>query len=413
MRILLLTLYYEPDIGANAVIVSGLAGELARRGHQLTVVTGFPHYAKNELDPSSKGKLIATEELGNIRVIRTYLYASTNKASFLVRFLNYGTYNVLSTLAAVFSGPQDLVLAPSPPLTIGLTAALVSLIKQIPYVYNVQDINPDVLIKLGILKNHFVIRFSKWLEKYVYKHAEQITVLSAGFEQNLLLKGIPQHKLTIIPNFIDPDFMVPLEKENGFRERNQLTGKFVVLYAGNLGHSQNLEHLLICADSLQARREIVFLIVGNGSRKPFLEEYSNELGLANVLFLPFQPQEDIPLIYAAADLSLVTLKKGIALDSVPSKIYTIMASSRPVLAAVDPGSDAWKLVKQANCGVTIEPEDPVELKKAILDLKGEPALCSQMGVNGRLYVEEHHSKERIGQQYHDLFVRILHERGQH
>lgn len=407
MRILILTLYFQPDLGANAVIVTELAKEFIQLDHQVTVVTGVPHYATNVTERDYRWKLFTNEEHGNLRIIRTYLYTNPQKDRFIVRLLNYVSFNLLSTLAGLFSGGYDIILAPSPPLTIGLSAAIIGFFKDIPYIYNVQDINPDVLIKLGILKNRLFIHFSKWLEKFVYKNAETVTILSEGFRQNLLGKGVPESKLKVIPNFVDPDFIKPGAKENSFRESNNLLGKFVVMYAGNLGHSQNLEDLLYCAKNLQKDSEIIFVIVGNGSRKPYLEESARQLAVKNVVFLPFQPREAVPQIYAAADLALVTLKKGIALDSVPSKIYTIMASSRPVLAAVDPGSDAWDLVQQAGCGVCLPPENPQELTKSILDLREDPDLCEQMGMRGRNYIEKHHSRKMIAEEYHQLFNRMI------
>lgn len=406
----MLTLYYEPDIGANAVLISELAQELAERGMKITVITGFPHYADNTLESDYRGKIFANESRGNIKVVRTYLYTSPNKASFWVRFLNYVSFNVLSTVAGIFSGPQDLILAPSPPLTIGFSAAVIGFLKRIPYIYNVQDINPDVLIKLGILKNRLFIRFSKWLEKFVYRQAEMITVLSEGFRENLRSKSVPDEKLVVIPNFIDPDFVQPLPRNNDFRQKHHLQDKFVVLYAGNLGHSQNLEDLLDCASQLQEDRQLEFVIVGNGSRKPFLEDYARELALNNVIFLPFQPRDDVPQVYAAADLSLVTLKKGIALDSVPSKLYTIMASGRPVLAAVDPGSDAWNLVQEANCGICVPPEDPAALKAAIAELRSQPERIKALAKAGRAYVVKHHTRDIIGDVYQQLFSKIINEK---
>jgi colanic acid biosynthesis glycosyl transferase WcaI len=407
MNLLLLSLYYEPDVGANAVIITQLVEELASFGHSVTVVTGFPHYADNRLGKDYRGKLFTTEKIDNIRVIRTYLYTSPEKSKFLVRFLNYVSFNILSTLAGIFSGPQDIILAPSPPLTIGLSAAIIGLIKRIPYVYNVQDINPDVLVKLGILKNRLFIQFSKWLEKFVYTHARQITVLSEGFKENLLKKDVPENKIDIIPNFIDPDFIKPLSKENEFSRTHDLDQKYVILYAGNLGHSQNLENLLDCAKMMSDEPDLVFLIVGNGSRKPYLTAYADELGLNKVLFLPFQPRELVNQVYASSDISLVTLKKSIALDSVPSKIYTIMASERPVLAAVDPGSDAWNVVQESFCGICVEPENPQEMTQAIITLKENPDQAARMSQQGRAFVLQHHTRENIGEKYHQLLLRIV------
>ncbi len=402
MKILLLTLYFAPDVGANAVIMTELAEELVNMGHQVTVVTAFPHYSSNVIERQYQGRLIQRENFRGMRVIRTYLYTSPDKKSFIVRFLNYVSFNVLSTLAGIFSGPQDVILAPSPPLTIGVSAWIISRLKRIPNIYNVQDINPDVLIKLGILRNPLGIAFSKWLERFVYRHSDHITVLSEGFRRNLTRKGVPDHKLTIIPNFVDTEFIQPLPCENGFRKQCGLQGKFVVLYAGNLGHSQNIEHLLACAELLHDQKDIAFVIVGNGSRRPYLESLAREMGLSNVHFLPFQPREQVPHIYAAADVSVVTLKKEIALDSVPSKAYTIMASGRPVIAAVDPDSDAWELVSRAGAGICVPPEDPQALAGAIQKLYADQTLREQLGRSGRNYVEKHHTRRLVARRYHEL-----------
>ena len=402
MRILLLSLYFEPDIGANAVIVSELAHELDRLGHQITVITSFPHYKGNVLEDSYRGKLIVKKQRENIHVIRTYIYTSPEKDRFLVRLLNYVSFNILSTLAGIFSGKQDLILAPSPPLSIGLSAAIIGFFKRIPYVYNVQDINPDVLIKLGILKNPLFIRFSKWLEKFVYQHARHITVLSEGFKRNLLKKGVPVKKISIVPNFVDPDFIKPLPRQNSFRKRFELEGKFIILYAGNLGHSQDLVQILKIAKLKQGDDKLAFVIVGGGSRKSFLKEKAKTLHLNNVHFIPFQPWEDVPLIYAAADVSLVTLKEDIALDSVPSKIYTIMASKRPVLAAVDQGSDAWKLIREAKCGICVEPDNDRALLDAISILRQSPELRNEMGKKGRNFVLKRYTRRVVGKKYHQL-----------
>jgi colanic acid biosynthesis glycosyl transferase WcaI len=407
LRILLLTLYFAPDIAANAVIMTELAEELAALGHQVTVVTAFPHYAGNVIDRRYRGRLIQQDTHQGIRVIRTYLYTSPHKQRFLVRFLNYVSFNALSTLAGLFAGPQDVILAPSPPLTIGLSAYIISRVRRIPYVYNVQDIYPDVVAKLGILTNPLVIAFSRWLERFVYASARHITVLSEGFRSNLLRKDVPPGKLSIIPNFVDVDFIRPLPQDNGFRHRFRLDGRFVVLYAGNLGHSQSLEHVLECAALLQGQGDIAFVIVGNGSRKPYLEAQARQMGLSNVYLIPFQPREDVPEIYAAADVSLVTLRKGIALDSVPSKAYTIMASGRPMIASVDEGSDTWQLVEQAQCGLCVEPENPQALAEAIRVLYADPALRERLGRTGREHVVQHYTRQAVGRQYHELLTSIV------
>lgn len=407
MRILLLTLYFAPDIAANAVVMTELAEELTTLGHQVTVVTAFPHYAGNVIDHRYRRRLIQRDEHKGIRVIRTYLYTSPHKRHLRVRLLSYLSFNVFSTLAGLFAGSHDVILAPSPPLTVGLSAYIISRVKRIPYVYNVQDIYPDVMIKLGILKKPWIITLSRWLERFVYAHARHITVLSDGFRANLLRKGVLSENLTVIPNFVDVGFICPLPRDNSFCHRFGLDDRFVVLYAGNIGHSQGLEHVLHCARLLEHEPEIAFVIVGNGSTKPHLVRQAEEMGLSNLQFIPFQPVEDVPFLYAAADVSLVPLKRTVALDSVPSKVYTIMASARSVIAAVDPGSDAWLLVEQAQCGLCVEPENPQALAEAVRTLYADPALRKRLGRNGREHVVQHYTQQVVARQYHELLTSLV------
>jgi colanic acid biosynthesis glycosyl transferase WcaI len=407
MKILLLTMYFAPDVAANAVIMTELAEELADLGHQVTVVTAFPHYQGNVTPEEYRGKLIQREKRSGIGIIRTYLYTAPDKSSMLVRFLNYVSFNVLSTLAGIFSGKQDLILAPSPPLTIGLSAAMIGFFKRIPYVFNVQDINPDVLINLGILKNTLAIRFSKALEKFVYRHSRHLTVLSEGFKKNLMGKGVPAEKITIIPNFIDLNFMQENIQSEEFLKSHGIHGKQIVLYAGNMGHSLHIDRILDAAQFFQDNPDVMFLAVGDGSCGPLFRKKVEELGLENFKFLPFQPREKVPSIYHSADLSLVPLKAGVSKDSVPSKIYTIMASARPVIGLLDVNSDAWNLVERSGSGFLAAPDDPDLFIQAIQAVLEDPDLGDQLGQNGLDYVRKHHTRERVGIMYHNLFQDIL------
>jgi colanic acid biosynthesis glycosyl transferase WcaI len=406
-----LTLYFSPDIAANAVIMTELAEELSALGHQVTVVTAFPHYARNVIDRRYRWRLFQRDKHRSIKVVRTYLYTSSRKRNFLGRILSYVSFNLLSTLLGLLSGKHDIILTPSPPLTIGLSAYIISRVKRIPYVYNVQDMYPDVVIKLGILKNPVGKALFHRLERFVYTHARHITVLSEGFRANLLRKGIPQQKLSVIPNFVDVDFVKPHHRNNTIRQRFGLDGRFVVLFAGNLGHSQDLEHVLECAALLRNHDHIAFVIVGNGSRKHQLEEQALRMDLDNVHFFPFQPHREVPDIYAAADIALVTLRKGIAFESFPSKAYSIMASARPILAAVDPGSDVWNLVEQASCGLCVEPENPPALAEAVLTLYEDTALRKTLARNGRKYVVRYHNRQVVAGEYHELLGSLTVRRG--
>ncbi len=408
MRILLLTLYYSPDLtSANAVILTELAEKLAEMGHEVTVVTLMPHYAASQIEAAYRGKLFIKESRQRVAVHHAYLYTSADKHNLLARLLNYASFNVTSTLAALFAGSYDVILCPSPPLTIGLTAWVVGILKRIPFIYNVQDIYPDIAVQLGVLKNRRVIRFFQKMEHFIYRQAAAVSVLSRGFEQNLLDKGTPPEKLHVIPNFVDTAFITPGKKENAFARRHGLADKFVLMYAGNVGLSQGLDHMLAAAERLQETAEILLLIVGNGTVKPELEKEAAERQLRNVLFLPFQPRAALPEMYAAADVALVSLRSDIGRESVPSKAYTIMASGRPLLAAVREDAETKWLVDTAACGVWVPPEQPQALADAVLALYRQPEQRRQMGENGRRYVTEHHTVDSVAQQYIDLIEALI------
>lgn len=408
MRILLLSMYFAPDPAANSVIMTELVEQLRDLGHDVTVVTTFPHYDTNRIWPEYRGKLVQRDTHNGATVYRTYIYVPQDKTSLLGRLLNYVSFNALSLLVGLFQKRFDIILAPSPPLTIGVVAYLISRLRRVPFVYNVQDIYPDIAVRLGVLTNPRLIRFFRWLERFVYRKAASVTVLSDGFRQNLRQKGVPEAKLHIIPNFIDVDFVKPLPKANAFARSHGLHNKLVVMYAGNVGLSQGLDVVLEAAHRLRDDADIRFLIVGNGAAKKHLMAHAQRRQLNNTLFLPFQPRESVPEMYASADISLVCLRKGIGNESVPSKAYTIMASGRPLLAAVGAEAETRHLIAEAACGVAVEPEDPAQLATAIRSLAASPAQRAAMGANGRRHVEQHHTPTSVAEQYATLLYRLAH-----
>jgi len=407
LRILLLTLHFAPDIAANSVIMTELAEELAALGHDVTVVAAFPHYDQNRIWEEYRGKLVQRNQHGAVKVYRTYLYVPQRKERILGRLLNYLTFNLLSTAVGWRAGPYDVILAPSPPLTIGVSAYVLSRLRRAPYVYNVQDIYPDIAVRLGVLTNTRLIRFFRRMEGFVYARAAAVSVLSEGFCRNLRQKDVPGDKIHVIPNFVDAGFVRPLPKENAFSRRYELHRKFVVMYAGNIGLSQALETVLEAAHQLEDLTDLRVLIVGNGAAKAELEAKASQMELQNVVFLPFQSREDVPEMYASADVSLVTLGRGIGADSVPSKAYTIMASGRVLVAAVDREAETKRLIDAANCGLWVEPENPSALARAIRVLYADPAQRVRLGRNGQSHVEMHYTPQVVARQYEKLLERVV------
>jgi len=407
MRILLLSTYFQPDVASTGVLMTQLAEELAQLGHQITVITSMPHYDTNCIWEEYRGKLVQHDRHGPIDVYRLYLYVPNQKGRSLGRMLNYATFNTLSTISGTLLGRHDVILVPSPPLTNGLSADLISRVRRIPFVYNVQDIWPDVVIRAGVMTNPRTISAFRRLERYVYRRATALVVISEGFRRNLLSKGVPPDKIHVIPNFFDTDFVRPLPRQNGFSASNGLDDKFVVLFAGNIGYSQGLETVLDAALLLRDLEDVLVLIVGNGVAKAGLEAYAQQLEVPNVRFLPFQPHEALPEMYASSDVCLVPLRRGFTNESVPCKVFTIMASGKPMIASVDEGSDTWQLVEQAQCGLCIEPENPQALAEAIRSLYSDPALRDRLGNNGRQHVVQHYTRKVVAKQYHDLLTSLV------
>jgi len=407
MYILVLTTYFKPDITANGILLTQLAKQWHKMGHEVTVVTSMPHYSTNRIWDEYRGKLWTRENMDGLDVHRVYLYVPQSKTSLLGRLFNYASFNLLSTAVAITRKKPDVIFVPSPPLTNGISGWLISKRFQSPFIYNVQDIYPDIAIRLGVLKNPRLISLFQRMERFVYRKAKVVSVISEGFRRNLLAKGVPDEKIAVIPNFVDTEFIKPFPRRNDFSRSQNLDDRFVVLFAGNVGLSQDLGTVLAAAEQLVSHPDILFLIVGNGTAKPALEQQVKQKELTNVRFLPFQPHEVVYEMYASADVALAPLKIGITQESVPSKVFSIMAAARPLVASVDEGSDTWDLVHEANCGICVEPENPQALTDAILQLYDDRSLAAEMGSQGRLYVEKHFTKEYVAEQYSQLFRRLI------
>jgi colanic acid biosynthesis glycosyl transferase WcaI len=407
MRILLLTTYFRPDIASTGVIMSTLVDEFVSKGHQVTVLTSVPHYDVDQAWPDYSGKLICKERSGSVQIYRISTRATTNKASIIQRLLNYASFSALSLVQGALLPKHDVILAPSPPLSNGVIAEFLSLLRGTPFVYNVQDIWPDVAVRAGVLKNRTIIRLLRKMESFVYRRAAGVTVISDGFKRNLLGKGVPDAKISVIPNFVDIDFVIPKPKDNSFSRKFGLTNKFVVLFAGNMGFSQGLETVIDTAKLLKDIPEIQFLMVGNGAGRSKAEAYLENVAIRNVRFLPFQPHEDLPIMYGTADICLIPLRRGFTNDSVPCKLFTIMAAGKAAVAAVDSGSDTWQLLKKAKCGLCVEPESPQSIADAILFYYRNPLVASEAGVNARRFVEAEFDPAALAENYLEAFARAM------
>ncbi len=407
MRILFLSTYFRPDVASTGVIMTKLAEEFVAKGHEVTVITSVPHYDTNQVWPEYSKNLVYSERRDGVQIYRVRVYVANDKSSIAKRILAYASFNLLSLLRGVTLPRHDVILVPSPPLSNGVIGDFLGRLHGTPFVYNVQDIWPDVAVRAGVLKNEKAIKGLKKMESYVYRRAAKISVISEGFRRNLLAKGVPGDKISVIPNFIDTDFITPVAKQNDFTRKHSLENKFVVLFAGNMGFSQGLGVVLDAAKLLEDTEEIEFLMVGNGAAKSETQNHCESLELHNVEFLSFQAHEELPAMYGASDVCLIPLKRGFTTESVPCKLFTIMAAGKPAIAAVDRSSDTWDLIQDAGCGICIEPEDPKALAEAIKSYYLDANARGESGRNARRYIERNFRPSTIAQSYIEVLKTVV------
>lgn len=407
MRILLLIIQFPPDVNSTGLLMSKLCAGLLGQGHQVSVITTFPHYEKFRVWEEYRGKLFERGTYEGMDVTRLYVYASGNKQNMIERLLSYLSFAALATLFGVFSRKKyDVILCTNGSFFSGIAAHMIATAKGIPFVYNVQDLYPETPVMAGQLRSRFAISVLEKIERFMYRKAAHISVITRSFRDNISAKGISPTKISIVPNFVETSFIKPLPKVNPFSQQLGLADKFVVAHAGNVGYVYDLEGLLDAAALVKHQPDIHFLIVGDGVMRPKLEEKARKLGLSNVSFLPFQPHESLPWLRATCDVQVALYRQGSSRYSMPSKVYEIMASGRPLLASADVNSDVWRLIDDTGCGICVEPHDPEKLAASILRLYGDRSLRDAMGERGRQQAEQHYSRDVIVALYGDLLERV-------
>ena len=407
MRILVITPFYAPDLGPSAALYAMLCEELVRLGCDVTVISAVPHYPTGRVAKEFRGRLVQRERRKGVDVTRVWV-PSVDRARLGLRLLSFFCYQVLAAFAGL-TRAYDVLLASSPAFEVLLPTVALAMLRRKPMLYSVHEIYPEVGVKLGIFRHHVVIKAIDWMERLFCRRAGYVRVLSESYKGVVHSKGTPESKLAVIWDWIDVDFIRPLPRRNAFSAQWGLDAPFVVMYAGNLGLTQGLELVVEAARMLEKEPALRIVLMGDGAAKGSLQQSVERAGLGNVYFIPFQEHEIFPWALASADVSLLMLKRGMGTDSVPSKCYSIMASGRPIIASVDEGSDTWKVIQRAGCGLCLEPENPRALADAILDLFRDEAYRARLAALGRAYVIQHHSKLAAAQEFRNLFRSLLGE----
>jgi colanic acid biosynthesis glycosyl transferase WcaI len=405
MRVLVVTPFYAPDLGPSAALYETLCENLVRLGCEASVISAVPHYPTGSVSEEFRGRLLQREQRRGVDVSRVWV-PSINRARLGMRLWGFLCYQLLATVIGL-RYHYDVLVASNPALEVALPFLVLGLLRRKPVIFSVHEIYPDIGVKLGIFRHRPVVRLVDSMERFCLRSAACVRVLSEGYKKALEARGLPSSKVAVIYDWVDTDFIRPRPRRNTFSSQWNLDDSFVVMYAGNIGPTQGLEQVLEAARLLAAEHCIRFVFIGDGSARNSLQQTVHDAGLSNIQFIPFQPRELLPLVLASADVSLITLRRGLGTDSVPSKLYSILASGRPVIAATDIGTDARNLILRAGCGLSVEPENPQALAQAILDLYGDDVYRGALGANGRAYVVQHHSMTPNAREFYKLSQSLL------
>jgi putative colanic acid biosynthesis glycosyltransferase WcaI len=401
VRILVVCPHFEPDVAPTGVVMSEIVHRFVDAGHELEIVTSLPWYESHAIERGWRGRPVRREKTDWGRITRVHPFP-TDKRNIPARAAAFAGFTVLVATYSLFQRRRpDVVLAMSPPLTLGLAGWVAARARRVPFVFNVQDIFPDVAVEVGAVSNPRLIRVLRALERLTYRRADAVTVLSDDLRENVeeKLAGRGGTYVRVIPNFVDSDRITPGPRRNGYRDEFGLGDRTVVMYAGNLGFSQPLELMVDAARALQHREDLVFVINGGGSARPGLEQSAE--GLANLVFVDLQPVDRLPEVLAAADVHVIALRAGLGRSSVPSKLYSILAAGRAVLASVDDGTEVVRVLDASGAGRSVPPEDSAAFTAAIESIVASD--LATMGERGRAFVEEWASPEGVAAAYVELF----------
>ncbi len=402
MRLLVLNQYFHPDVAATGQLLTELCVDLAR-SHEVWVITGFPSYDPLE---SRRRRLLAREDVAGVRVLRVYTWRGSRK-TLLSRAAIYATFLLSAFLVGLFAPRPDVLMTWTDPPFLPLVGGMIAALRRLPLVIVVQDVYPEVAVRLGVLRHPLWILVGNTLLGWPLRRAARVVAISEGMKRCLREKGVPEENISVIPNWADGRAIVPCAKANPFSRAHGLDRAFVVLHSGNIGLTQDFETLLRSAEGLQDMR---IVLIGDGAYKRRLQKAVTERGLTNVLFLPYQPREHLAYSLASADVAVIVLKPGLEGYVEPSKVYAIMASGRPFVAAIGSESEVARIAREHECGVIVPPGHPQALTDALRALQADPSERARLGRNGREALQRFYDRSLAVGRY-DQMLRTVRSRG--
>ena len=395
--------HFAPDTAPTGDIITRIVTELARTGRRIHVVTALPWYRAHAIEEGWGGRLVRRERTPWGSVTRVHPFPGKDKSNLARRALGFALFSLLAGVCTLTAGGwrrrPAAVLSMSPPLTLGLTGWLAARLRFTKCIFNIQDVFPDAAVETGAITNPGIIAVARWLERVSYRRSDSVVVLSEDLRANVAGKTGARHaaKVVVIPNFVDPAFVTPLPRDTALRREMGIGDEPVVMYAGNVGFSQSLELVIGAARRLPGA---VFVINGDGSARAHFEEMAK--GLPNVRFGGYQPKERVPEVLATADIHVVPLRRGLGAVSVPSKTYGILAAARPVVAAIDEGTEVPRIIRESGAGISVPPDDLDAFVGALEELLADDNRRAEMGARAREWVVSRVSPAAVAGAYDAL-----------
>ncbi len=405
VRILFLSHFYPPEMGGAASRISGLARWLVKFGNNVTVITGYPNYPTGKIYPEYKNQKNKIEFIDGVKILRSKVLPVSYQLV-LVRLLNYFTL----FFTALWNGIRkrnnfDIIIASSPPLTIGILGLILSKIYKIPWIFDIRDIWPDIAVEAGMLReNGIVNKLSKKISDYLYRQSTHIIPVTKYKLTKIRKANIPISKMSVVYNGVDFD-LINDAKQKDWRSELGLENKFILSYAGLIGIAQGVNVIIETAIRLKEKNDIHFLIVGEGVEKQKLQTRVKSLELNNITFLPSQPKELIPSLLTMSDIALIPLVSDNLLDAVPSKLLEAWACKLPIILFA--GGEAADIVSKAQGGIVVNSNDFKGIMTAILKLKDTPELMNKYSKNGFDYVYKHHDRESLARVLEKIIFKII------
>lgn len=396
MRILFVAINYWPEETGIAPFSTGRAEYLATAGHEVTVCTTFPYYPAWKVAPEHRRSVVTREVRNGVTILRSHIYVPPQPTA-LKRVMHEASFIAAAMARAPFRRPPDIIFVISPPLGLAAAGIMLSNLWQVPYVFHVADLQPDAAVDLGMLRAGAMVKALYGLERAAYRRAGLISTLTPAMRARILTKGIAAHKVALFSDWTHPEFFAIASEGGGgeFRRRFGLEEKFLVVHAGNMGFKQGLEVVLGAAELSRPNTSVAYLLVGDGAMRAQLETAARSKGLDNVHFIALQPQAVFRDLLAATDVALITQQAAVADIVFPSKVLTLMASARPLIASLSGGSEVARVLRESGAGVVVEPQQPQALWRAIQELSADHPRRAAMGARGRLYARRQWDRDFI------------------